>query len=120
MKSEMKEIISICTEPKMAKFLSKNWKREETDFVYSLDYENMDYAGNLLMTESDMKEKYLWLPISYDLKHNCLQIEWLLMKKLGVKKVKDFTFYSVPKTHTDKSYVLQCMYWLKDLIEKEG
>jgi len=131
MTKSMKEVIKICTEPKMAEFLgkySKDWHYR--DFYW--DKEKMDFE-----TRPELWENCFWLPISFDTERGMLQIEWLLLKKLGIKSLRDLDNkklgWELEKViargaegqkelmcHSEKSYVVQCLYWLKELINKEA
>ncbi|MDD5354961.1 MAG: hypothetical protein PHY56_00230 [Candidatus Omnitrophica bacterium] len=123
----MKEIIKICTENKMAEWLRKNYKITKEGFNYF--YHNYFKEVRIYVSPFSPVLDDFWLPISFDLKHNCLQIEWLLCKLLKTDLLHLHYFYQkwldgiVPKyiefhRITHKSYVLQCLIWLSDLISE--
>ena len=121
MNATTKEIVKICTTGKMKRYLKEQWKIHGYDLVWDKKCSEIDYVRDII--DTFWNKRYVrccWLPISFDLKHNCLQIEWLLMKKLGIKslltlnqkfseRVRDYYF--------EDGYVLECLYWLKELVE---
>ena len=122
MTSVMKEIIKICTDEKVAKWLEKIRKPTDGDFFFLYDH------IQIIVYEADIiSDNYKWLPISFNTKHGCLQVEYLLMKKLGIKSMALLRFEYYYNEHSKHrcgygkdSYTLQCLYWLKELIEEEA
>ena len=119
----MKEIIKLCTTGELAEWLRGQWKPQDGDFFVER-YEGKIYKPRIYhknyTTYFDITT--YWLPISFDLKHNCLQVERLLMKKLDCPDIMYFrTLFNErdKENPSGKSYVIQCLLWLKELVEKE-
>lgn len=127
----LNEIIRICIGEKVGKWLKKQMPKMINGHFYYNDIDKI--VGNVppSLSKYFFTQDIHWLPISYDLKHNCLQIEALLMKKLGIKTIgvfkekfserdRDDSSILGGNGNCDKSYIVQCLLWLQELIEKEG
>lgn len=133
MKKIIKEIVAICTEEKMAEWLRRHWERNIYEIVYDETIKSVEINYN--NTSREYQDKYyFWLPINYNTKHNCLQVEWLLCRKLGCNIKEFFTFWDDwtdimsgwvkvgaggTRDYFEKSYVVQCLYWLKSLVGED-